>query len=162
MRRAALFVLVAGSALCACNASLQNRTSQNRKQAQAISICSLIGRDAPPSGIEVRVRTFYTTDYMEHAGLADPECPSFGVAVSFQSATIGTHNKKARERLIKMIQADEIEGHLTGVYEIDFTGRFVYRKDKQPHGAIDVDHVWSFKRLRCTTFYSGAECNGMD
>ena len=48
----------------------------------------------------------------------------------------------------------------TGVYEINFTGTFEYRKIKLPHVAIYADHVLSFKRVPCAAFYIDNQCKG--
>jgi hypothetical protein len=95
---------------------------------------------------------------MERSRLSDPACPSVLVSVSFESATIGVNNEDARKYMTKMIQIDEIEDHLTGVYEINFTGTFVYTENKRPHVSIYAHHVWSFKRVPCTAFYIANQC----
>lgn len=164
MKCAAATVLLSALAIAACASGVRNSavTASNHNHVLKVSTCTLAGHGAPPSGTEVRVATFYITDYIERSRLVSSACPSVHVALSLESATIGTHDKNARKQIVRTLQLDYIEGRRTGVYAIDVTGRFVYRKDEQPHAVIYADHVWSFKRLPCTAFYSAVQCKGMD
>lgn len=164
MKHAVVTVLLSLLAIGACASGARNSaaTASNHNRISTVSICTLAGHGAPPSGTEVRVSTFYITDYMERSRLVNSACPSAHIALSLESATIGSHNKNARKQIIRTLQLDYIEGRRTGVYAIDVTGRFVYRKDEQPHAAIYADHVLSFRRLPCTAFYPAAKCKAMD
>lgn len=159
---AALVVLSATAALGACAPPVRSRVSSHRDESLITPICSLVGADAPTNGTKVRVSAFFLTDYLERSTITDPACPSVRLAIYADPAATKEETERYQRLVVTSTMRDDIENRGTGVYAIDVTGRFVYRKDGQPHAAIYADHVWSFKRLPCTAFYSAAQCTGMD
>lgn len=161
MKYAVLWVPFVAVALGACAAPVNGGSFPNHIL-QTESVCSLSGQSPPPSGAMVRVSAFYITDYEERSRLVDPSCPSGLVEFKFDRQAIGPHGGGAYKDIEASIVHDIVDNRRTGVYRISFTGRFVYRKSVQPHAMVDISHVWSFKRMPCTAFYSAAECKGMD
>lgn len=151
-------VLVLGIALGACASPVRDHSPSHQNRLKIVSLCSLVGPNAPASGTEVRIDTFFITDYMERSRLADPACLSGHVDFEFKADAIGPQGGNAYNELESALLHDLATDHRTGVYSIDLAGRFVYRKDKHPHAMIDIDRVWSFKQLPCAAFYPAAEC----
>lgn len=162
MTYAALVIPFAVLALGACVTTGSDSSLRSRSYVQKESVCTLTSHAAPPSGVQVRVTAFYITDYSEHSRLADPSCPSGYVDFEFGQDAIGPRGESAGKELESTILHDLADNHRTGVYQINFTGRFVYRKNLQPHAMVYISRVWSFKRMPCTAFYAAAECKGVD
>lgn len=160
MKYAAMPVLLMVVALGGCTSSVHDASLH--RNVQVVPFCSLVGPNAPASGTEVRISTFFTTDYMERSRLADPACLSAHVDLQFDKKATGPQGSDAYDELESVILHDLATDHRTGVYSIALTGRFVYRKNEQPHAAIYGDQVWSFKRRPCTAFYPAAKCKAMD
>lgn len=161
-KASAVLVLLLVAPLGACTPSVQTHTSSRLNSSLVTPICSLVGTDAPPTGTTVRVRAFFVTDYQEHSVITDPPCPTVRLALYPDKAATKEEAARYQQAIVTSTMRDYIEDRRTGVYAIDVTGRFVYRKNEQPQAAIYADHVWSFRPLLCTAFYSAAECKGMD
>lgn len=162
MKYAAALVLLLAAALGACAPSVRSQASSHQDESLITPICSLVGADAPANGTKVRVSAFFLTDYLERSAITDPTCPSVRLAIYANPVATKEEADRYQRLVVTSTMRDYIEGRRTGVYAIDVTGRFVYRKDEQPHTAIYADHIWSFKRMPCTAFYSAAECKGVD
>ena len=161
MKYTAILVLLSAAVLGACAPSVRSQASSHRNS-RITSICSLVGADAPTNGAKVRIRAFFLTDYLERSVVADPACPTVQLALYADPVATKEEADRYQRLVVTSTMRDYIEDHRTGVYAIDVTGRFVYRKDEQPHGAIYADNVLRFKRLPCTAFYSAAKCKEMD
>ncbi len=161
MKYAAAVVLLSVAVLGACASSARSQTASHGNKIPITPICSLDGAKAPGNGTKVRISAFFLTDYLERSAITDPACPT--VRLGLYADPAATKEEAARyQKLIKSTMRDYIEDRRTGVYAIEVTGHFVDRKNEQPHLAIYVDRVWSFKRLPCTAFYSAAKCKEMD
>lgn len=161
MKYAAILVLLSAAVLGACAPSVRGHASSHRNKSQITSICSLVGAGAPTNGAKVRISGFFLTDYLERSVVADPACPTAQLALYADPVATKEEAARYQRLVVTSTMRDYIEDHRTGVYAIDVTGRFVYRKDEKPHGAIYADHVLNFKRLPCTAFYSAAKCKEM-
>jgi hypothetical protein len=162
MKYATFILPLAVLALGGCAATVNGGALHSRGYVQTESVCTLTDHAVPPSGVRVRVAAFYITDYAERSRLADPSCPSGNVDFEFKQGAVGPRGGSAGKELESTILHDFVDNHRTGVYRINFTGRFVYRKSLDPHAMVDISRVWSFERLPCTAFYAAAECRGMD
>lgn len=162
MKYAAALVLFSCLAVGACASSVRGHVASHGNDVQPISVCSLTDHDTPPNGTDVRISAFFLTDYLERSAITGSTCPSVRLALYADPTATKEEADRYQRLVVTSTMRDYIENRRTGVYAIDVTGRFVYRKDEQPHAAIYANHVWSFKRLPCTAFYSAAECKGMD
>lgn len=162
MKYTAILVLLSAAVLGACAPSVRGQPSSHRNKSRITSICSLVGADAPTNGAKVRIRAFFLTDYLERSVVADPACPAVQLALYADPVTTKEQADRYQRLVVTSTMRDYIEDHRTGVYAIDVTGRFIYRKDEQPHGAIYADHVLSLRRMPCTAFYSAAKCKEVD
>lgn len=162
MKYAAALALFSGLAVGACASSVRGQVASYGNHMQPLSVCSLVGHDTPPNETEVRISAFFLTDYLERSVITDPACPSVRLALYADPAAKEEEADRYQRLVVKSTMRDDIENRGTGVYAIDITGHFVYRKNERPQIAIYADHVWSFKRLPCTAFYSAAKCKGMD
>lgn len=162
MKYVAILVLLPAAALGACAPSARNQASSHRDESLITPICSLVGADAPTNGTKVRVSALFLTDYLERSSITDPACPSVRLAIYADPAATKEEVDRYQRLVVTSTMRDYIEDRRTGVYAIDVTGRLVYRKNEQLHAAIYADHVWSFRRLPCTAFYSSAKCKKMN
>lgn len=162
MKYAAALAILSAAALCACAPSVRSQASSHRNKNLITSICSLVGAGAPTKGTKVRVSAYFLTDYLERSVIADSACPTVQLALYADPAATKEEADRYQRLVVTSTMRDYIEDRRTGVYAIDVTGRVVYRKNEQPRIAIYADHVWSFKRLPCTAFYSAARCKKMD
>lgn len=132
--------LVGALSLVAC---AQERANQVVVPVLNVTVCSLYSHAEQMNGNRVRLSGVYTTDRIENTTITDPHCPKEWI-LSYD-ATTGVDRGSLRRF------DDAVAGKLSDsslrVFAVTLLGKFVWRQNKNPHGAFYIQKVTQFKRL---------------
>ena len=107
------------------------------------SVCELAERGASMNRQAIRVLGTYMTDLMHGSLLLDPACPGSSILPDIQERT--EENKSLKHFRSDLYgRVDDLE---LRQFAIDASGRFVWRKDEQPHGVVELTNIYSAQRL---------------
>jgi hypothetical protein len=108
------------------------------------SICKLSEGGRRLSGAHVRVTAIYSSDLLERSTITDDDCPSV-ILVPYDAPDAKLDSASMR-RFNNALQG-ELSDRSLRKYLVDVSGKYVWRENEIPHGAIYIEKVWSFKRL---------------
>jgi hypothetical protein len=132
--------LVAISSLVAC---AQGRANQGVAPVRDVTVCSLYGHGEQMSGNLVRLSGIYTTDRMENTTITDPHCSKVWILPYDAISNVDRDNLKRFDDAV----AGKLSDSSLRVFAVTLLGKFVWRQNKNPHGAFYIQKVTQFKRL---------------
>lgn len=130
--------MIASASLIAC---AQGSVSKG-KLAPKATVCSLYSHAKELNGNLVRLSGIYTTDRFENTTITDSHCPNVWIA-PYDATSVDSESLKRFNDAV----AGELSDSSLRVFSAEFMGKYVWRPNEKPHGAIYIEKVLSFKRL---------------
>ena len=108
-----------------------------------VSLCDLAAHGESSDGHQVRLKAYYLTDLFHGAALKDKSCPKLELAPFLSTEPMPDPSLKAFDDALRSTNSAHVIQFL-----VDVEGRFVWRKDKQPCGALFITSVATFERIK--------------
>lgn len=131
-----------GIAKGGCIALLAVTSSAAPAREVRTTLCELISHGQPLSGQRVRFTAIYLTDLMERTVLLDKRCPKVRLipydSIEHPDPSVKRFDDAVRGRIddLKLRQ-----------FVVDVSGRFTWHGHDEPYGSLEIQKVWSFKRI---------------
>lgn len=117
-------------------------SSASPAQEVRTTICELAGHGKPLSGQRVRLTVIYMSDQLERSLLLDRRCPKVRLApynsIETPDPSVGRFDEALRGRLGELALRQ---------FVVDISGRFTWHGHDEPYGSLEIQKVWSFRRI---------------
>lgn len=124
-------------------ACAQNRANQAIAPVRDVTVCSLYSHAEQVSGKQVRLSGIYTTDRIENTTITDQHCQKMWILPLDAASKVDSDSLKRFDDAV----AGTLSDSSVRVFYIKVLGKFVWRENKKPHGAIYLEKVLHYKRL---------------
>lgn len=106
------------------------------------TLCELVSHGQPLSGKRVRFTAIYLTDLLERTVLLDKRCPKVHLtpydSIERPDPSVKRFDDAVRGRI------DDLE---LRQFVVDVSGRFTLHGHDEPIGSLEIQKVWSYKRI---------------
>lgn len=106
------------------------------------TLCDLAEHGQSFSGQQVRLTVIYMSDLQERSLLLDRRCPMVRLAPYDSTETPDPSVKSFDEALRGRLDDLELRQ-----FVVDVSGRFTWHGHGEPYGSLEIQKVWSFKRI---------------
>lgn len=127
-----------------CAIARTGNHSASRMGKRVTSICELQQHRDKSSGVRVRLTAIYSSDLLERSTLSDDRCPMV-IMVPFD-APKRNQDLSSMRLFNKALEGGGISDRSLRIFEVDISGKYVWRKNEQIHGAIYIEKIWSFSK----------------
>ena len=106
------------------------------------TICELARNGRALSGKQVRLTVVYISDLTERSALLDRNCPEKIVGIHFTAKKPDQSVGEFREAFEGRLEDLEVRQ-----FVVEVSGRFTWRSPQERYGFIEIQKVWSYRRI---------------